>query len=54
MKLINIKKPTNLNSKWLMTLEHNGQRNIYEFDGYKNALDFYVQAKHKVGERFIN
>jgi hypothetical protein len=52
MRLINIKKPTKLNPKWTITLEHQGQMNVYVFDDYKSSLGFYVKAKHEVGERF--
>ena len=52
MKLLTIKKPTYLNKKWTAKFEHQGKESVYEFNGSSEAINFYISAKHKCGEKF--
>jgi hypothetical protein len=52
MRLITIKKPTYLNKKWTAKFEHQGKESVYEFNSSADAINFYISAKHKVGEFF--
>jgi hypothetical protein len=54
MKLETIKKPTKLNPKFTAIISPNGESNIYEFDNYTSAINFYIKAKKGCGEKFIN